>query len=513
MQANDDALRTIIRHERRNCIDSCKLYAQHLRNKFAGPGLSLCFANKGKRVLHEGFGYHSAENPVAAGRDFKGNIASISKPFTSHVIGRVEQEDENGLLEEDTWKYVKQLKGDSFNQVEVLPAPGEEPENEPGREEGGIEPKNRMEAWTDECKWPYRLLPSNLSGWEHYYDGVRLVYQEESWNLQNLFKKSEKEKLMTMLDYKKLQVEPGEFEYSNNGFNLAGLILSHIKNESFTGLATREILNIGLMNTNYDASHFKVPYGFFEPQLSGIASEKKQLEQAQQFSELLHREHDPKVKFDKNFSMPVHAKKQNRDFEAFNIGKVDFGYKQPSEGVTSTSGDLQKFLDVYASMYHGDVNGNFAGPLSRQNFRKMLMRTIDAGKRCNTTKSLTKGYGMGWQLQNDWMRTRGEGLRRVGVFGHDGMTEGFYSDARMFVTTNLRKDSTVEVERSEDGVVFKNEVVYEDGYVRSVKNYNCHTITGALMWGQQGNGTNVNNVSEANPVMEIWRMIHSAYGE
>ena len=134
---------------------------------------------------------------------------------------------------------------------------------------------NSINVWSDKHKWDYQLLLSNLSGWEHYYNGNELLYAEENMHLNNFYKLSSKEKLMTMLDYKKLKVHPGECFYSNNGFNLAGLILSQIKNENFVDLATREILDIGLLNTNYDTKHFNVPYGFFEPLKIGLDSEKQ----------------------------------------------------------------------------------------------------------------------------------------------------------------------------------------------------------------------------------------------
>ena len=500
MQVNIE-LEKILKYEKKTSIESCKTFAQQLRNKFGGQGFSLCLANKGKRVLHEGFGYHSDENPVNVDKNLKGNIASISKPFTSHAACKVEQNGSSGLLQEDIWKYIKQIKGDSYNTVDVSESPY--PDVKVNKEANS----NSINVWSDKDEWKYQLLLSNLSGWEHYYSGNGLVYPEESMHLNNLYKLSSKEKLMTMLDYKKLKVHPGEHFYSNNGFNLAGLILSQIKNENFVDLATREILDIGLLNTNYDTRHFNVPYGFFEPILIGIDSEKKQLNLTQQLFNLINEEYDSSVELNKDFFVSPLAKKQSKDFEAFNSYKIDFAYKHPSEGLASTVGDLQKFLDIYANMYHSDLNDSFTGPLSRSNFKNILTKH-SCNNFCGNKKYCScDGYAMGWSKYSDRLKDG----RRVRVIGHDGLTDGFYSDAEMFITTNLQEDATENISNLSEanGVDFVNCLTNQEEH--KTENYSCHTITGSLIWGQQGM-TIKNDVSQYNVLHEFWQIIHSTYG-
>jgi len=520
----------IRQYECRDALESCKLYAQQLRCKYGVPGFSVCISHEGDAVIDEGFGVQDLENPSPTPKDLRGNIASISKSFTGHIACKVEES--QPLLKKEVWKidiweFLKkyrealEIRAPLFYNVDKL------------KDDGKL-----VDKWTDNKCWPFIWLLANKSGWDHYIRKGAYYETENVIMLNFMYKLTTREKLMRMLIYRQLKVNPGNYFYSNTGFNLASLILEDIQKETFTDFSQKELFRLGLYNTTYDKNHFEVPFKFYKSSTHCNFSELYTKLKSDNFGIIeKNLRHLYKIKLEPGRDLNKtygHSRgfmsKQNFEHELFNCFRNDFSWKYPSEGMVATAKDLDRFLNLYANMYKNCGGKNFEnfGPISANNFKKVVTKYTEdhrlskyPGSKIPDSMSGTsfnkhaqknferQGYGIGWRIRDQMLRFVPDPLR-VRMFGHDGLTQGFMSNAAFYVTTQYMKDAASDI-GGEKGTFYgsnqpparnENEDDREDGC-------SCDVITVSFIWCQEEtiNGQVVNNEVS----LDFWRMIDASH--
>jgi len=520
----------IIEFEQKNAVESCKLYAQQLRCKYGVPGLSVCISHEGGVVINEGFGVLDFENPTSAPRNLKGNIASISKSFTSHMACKVNEFDrplKKDVWKVDIWEFIKKyrevlkMEGPAFYNIEKL------------KDDGKC-----MEKWTDGKYWPFIWLLTNKSGWDHYTCNGAYYETENNIMLNYLYKLTTREKLMRMLVYRQLKVTPGNYFYSNTGFNLASLILEDIQKESFINFSQKELFRLGLSNTTYDKNHFEVPFNFHKSATHSKFSELYTKLKMDNFGmieknlrEFYQIKLDPGRDLDKTYG---HSRglmsSQNFEHEIFNCFRNDFAWKYPSEGIVATAEDLDRFLNIYALMYKNCGGRNFVnfGPIKAGNFKKVFTKYtedhrlsdfhISKEKDSLSGRSLNnyamrnfekRGYGIGWRIRDQILRLAPEPLR-VRMFGHDGLTQGFMSNAVIYVTTTYMKDAASDIGGGRGSCYGSNQPPIRDVNEEDrADGRSSDVITVSFIWCQEEciKGKVANNQVSMN----MWRMIDASH--
>ncbi|XP_018648616.1 family S12 unassigned peptidase (S12 family) [Schistosoma mansoni] len=90
------------------------------KEKMGCPGMSVCVSLSGKIIYQEGVGYANVEHMVPVNENTVFRIASISKPFTSLLVGRLL--DQRKLdLDEDIRSYLPEFPEKIVNETYVYP--------------------------------------------------------------------------------------------------------------------------------------------------------------------------------------------------------------------------------------------------------------------------------------------------------------------------------------------------------------------------------------------------------
>jgi len=175
------------------------------------PGVVIGLSIKGKQVWTEGFGYIDVENDVKTHKDSVWRLASISKPLTTALVGKLI---DKGVL--DLNKSIHQYL-----------------------------PKNLLPEKT------WNGVPVNITLRQvlSHLGGFHLTKLPD--DLAKLFKATNVSQSLELLKNEKLLFKPGtEYSYSNYGYQIIGAIIESVLGDTYQNEIKKMCLELG-MNTTF----------------------------------------------------------------------------------------------------------------------------------------------------------------------------------------------------------------------------------------------------------------------